>query len=70
MFQLTIPRELNFSRREGGGVQVFEGAVGSDGVWRSSFLFLKKPLTLVIFRGGGGVGGGGTGSPDPHLSMD
>ena len=33
-------------------------------MWRSSYLFLKKPITLVIFRGGG---------PDlltPHLSMD
>ena len=34
-------------------------------MWRSSYLFLKKPIALVIFGGGGG--------PDlvtPPLSMD
>ena len=33
-------------------------------MWRSSYLFLKKPITLVIFRGWWG-GGEGSGSPDP-----
>ena len=28
---------------------------------RSSYLFLKKPITFAIFRGGGG-----SGSPDPR----
>ena len=45
----------------------FKGAVGGrgrDGMWRSYYLFLKKSITLVIFRGGG------VRSHEPHLSMD
>ena len=39
--------------------------VGMDAVWRSSYLFLKKPITLVIFGGGGGLD-----LLTPNLSMD
>ena len=29
-------------------------------MWRLLYLFLKKPIILVIFRGGGGGGGSGS----------
>ena len=44
----------------GGGSKFFRRC----GVWRSFYLFLKKPITLIIFRGSGSW------SPDPHLSVD
>ena len=36
------------------GASKFLTLRGRDGAWRSSYLFLKKPITLVLFRGGGG----------------
>ena len=39
--------------KEGGGVQVLQvlWGRGSGIVWRSLYLFLKKPITLLIVRG-------------------
>ena len=34
-------------------------------MYRSSYLFLKKAITLVIFGGGGGGGGSGALDPPP-----
>ena len=63
---MIIPRGFKFPRRE--GIHVFRRCEGQDRgeVWRSLYLFLKKHIILVIFRGGGG----GSGSPHPTLSMD
>ena len=56
VFQLTIQRELKILRKEGGGVQVFKALWGRDGVWRSSYLFLNKPINTCNFpEEGGGV---------------
>ena len=59
---MTIPRELKFPRREG-GVKVFRcfGGRGRGVVWRSLYLILKKPVTLVTF----GVGGPDLLTPPP-----
>ena len=40
---------------------------GRAGVWRSLYVFLKKPFILVIFLRGRGRG---SGSPGPYLSIN
>ena len=55
VFQLIISRKLKFPKREEKSMFKRCEGQGRGGMWRYLYLFLKKPIILVIFLGGRGI---------------